>query len=323
MSQEVKKIIVSRTDRIGDVVLSIPVFASLKRCFSNSETFALVRNYTSDVALSSPHVDNVIPYEPGESILTTYRKLKAIDADAVVVLFPRFKIAAASFFAKVPIRIGTAYRWYSFLFNKKIHEHRKDSVKNEAEYNLTLIEALGCNEKVLDAALSVDEEASKTIDCFLSKNCLSKFVVVHPGSGGSAFEWDTGNFREVVKRVTSSSNSNVVVTGTESENFLCKKICEGLGNAINTAGRFSILEFIALVSKAELFISNSTGPLHIAAAVHTPVIGIYPNNKPMTPVRWAPLTDKKIILTPRDGSDNLSLISVEDVMESIHKVIPI
>jgi ADP-heptose:LPS heptosyltransferase len=114
----------------------------------------------------------------------------------------------------------------------------------------------------------------------------------------------------------------VVVTGGKSEIPLCKKVSEGIGNAINTAGRFSILEFIALVSKADLFISNSTGPLHVAAAVGTPVIGLYPNSKPMTPVRWAPLTDKKIIFTPKDGSDNLSSIPVEDVMGSIRKLIP-
>lgn len=322
MPQNFKKIIVSRTDRIGDVVLSLPAFATLKKNFPDSRTFAFVSDYTADIARSSPYVNKVITYNPNESIIKTFKKLKGIGADAIVVLFPRFKLAAASFLAGIPIRVGTAYRWYSFLFNRKVFEHRKKSTKNEAEYNLSLVESLGCKEKILDTTLSIDKISLDAVDLFLSQNCLTKFIVVHPGSGGSALEWSAENFREVVKYVADRFRWNVVISGTEDERFLCKKISEGIGNAINAAGRFSILEFMALLSKADLFISNSTGPLHIAAAVGTSVIGLYPNNKPMTPARWAPLTDRKIILTPKDGSDNLSLISVEDVLESIRKLIP-
>lgn len=179
-----RKVVVSRTDRIGDVILSLPVFATLKRCYPQTETFALVRNYTSDVVLSSPHVDQVIPFEPNESVFSTYKKLRKIDAEIMLALFPRFKIAAASFLARIPIRVGTAYRWYSFLFNRRIHEHRKDSVKNEAEYNLALLEALGCKEKSMDITISIDEGACDNISTFLDTNCLSNFVIVHPGSGG-------------------------------------------------------------------------------------------------------------------------------------------
>lgn len=323
MFREFRRIVISRTDSIGDVVLSLPVFASLKKCFPETETIALVTDYTSDIARSSRYVDSVITCGPNDPILSTCKKLRASNADAMLVLFPRFKIAAAGFLARVPMRIGTAYRWYSFLFNKKVYEHRRVSEKNEAEYNLTLLEMIGCREKVFDITLRVSEAALSSVNDFLSRNCLPRFVIVHPGSGGSAFEWGSDNFREVVKNVANTFGLNVVITGGKSEIPLCKKISEGIGNAINTAGRFSILEFIALVSKADLFISNSTGPLHVAAAVGTPVIGLYPNSKPMTPVRWAPLTDKKTIFTPKDGSDNLSSIPVEDVMGSIRKLIPL
>ncbi len=323
MPEAFKKIIVARTDKIGDVVLSLPVFATLKKCFPGSQTIALVSDYTVDLARSSPHISEVMTYNPNESIMKTVKRIKGAGAEVIVVLYPRFKIAAAGFLAGVPVRIGTAYRWYSFLFNRKVHEHRKASTKNEAEYNLTLVEELGCKEKFLDTTLNINKSALNKVEEFLSHNCLARFVVVHPGSGGSSIEWSADNFREVVKNVADKRGWNVVVTGTEDERFLCRKISEGIGNAVNTAGRFSILEFMALLSKSELFISNSTGPLHVAAAVGTPVIGLFPNNRPMTPVRWSPLTDRKIILTPKDGSDDLSAISVEDVLESIRKLIPV
>jgi ADP-heptose:LPS heptosyltransferase len=316
-----KKVVVSRTDRLGDVVLSLPVFASLKKCLPQTETIALVRKYTSEVALSSPYVDRAIVYEPSESVFSTARKLRKLKADVILILFPRFKVAAAGILAGIPVRVGTAYRWYSFLFNRRIHEHRKDSTKSEAAYNLALLAAIGCQRRSLDITLNVDEEAGAHVDSFINKNCLSKFVIVHPGSGGSAVDWGSDKFREITKQITDLPGLNIVVTGTASERSLCRDVCEGIGNAINAAGQFTMLEFMALISRAELFISNSTGPLHLAAGVGTSLIGIYPNQKPMTPTRWAPLTDRKILLTPKDGSNNLSLVSVDDVMEAVHKLL--
>ncbi len=315
MSIGIKRIIVARTDRIGDVVLSLPVFASIKKCHPDATTIALVRNYTSDVVASSPYVDVVLTCEEDESINSIRKKLEQVNADAILHLFPRFKLSAASFLAGIKLRIGTAYRWYSFLFNAKVHEHRKYSTKHESEYNLTLAEAAGCTEKIHDIGLKVNFEALNRVRSFLLENNSEKFIIVHPGSGGSAFEWGQNNFRVLVQRAIADLNMKVIVTGTASEFAICSYVSNGI--AVNAPGKFPLLEFMALLSEAEMFISNSTGPLHLAAAMGTAVIGIYPNNKPMTPVRWAPLIDRRIILTPEDGSDNLSAVPVDKVIRSI------
>lgn len=317
------RIVVARTDRIGDVVLSLPVFASLRQSFPDSELVALVREYTADVVSSFHAVDRVVAYDPEESVGTTSRKLKETAADSILLLFPRFKIALAALLAGIPVRVGTAYRWYSFLFNEKVREHRKDSVKSEAEYNLALADKLGCRERILDARIEVKPEALQRAKRFLADNRVDKFIAVHPGSGGSAYEWGEKNFRELTRAVTGNFVLNVLITGTSSEHELCERISKGVPKSFNTAGQFSLLEFIALLSQAEVFISNSTGPLHLASSVGTPVVGIYPNNKPMTPARWAPLTEKKSILTPHDGSDDLSVIQVQEVLESLNKLLPV
>ena len=321
MFQDYKKVVVSRTDRIGDVVLSLPVFATIKKCIPGITTYALVSDYALDVAGSSPFIDGVVGCAPRESVFSMYKKLRAIDADAIIVLFPRFRIALASILAGMPLRIGTAYRWYSFLFNCRVHEHRKESLKSEAEYNLSLVRPLGCTEDYLDVRLLVNEESSGYVQEFLDDNCLSRFAVVHPGSGGSAHDWSAENFRSVVKFVSENLGMDVIITGTQNEQAICRRVSEGISNAVNSAGRFSILQLIALISKARVFISNSTGPLHLAASVGTPVVGIYPNRNPMTPVRWAPITLKKIILTPDDGSDEVSRVTIKRVCESVESII--
>ncbi|OYV86415.1 MAG: hypothetical protein B7Z63_04060, partial [Ignavibacteriae bacterium 37-53-5] len=113
---------------------------------------------------------------------------------------------------------------------------------------------------------------------------------------------------------------SVVVTGSASEKELCALVSDGNRKCRNAAGVFSIREFIALLSLADSFVSNSTGPIHLAASVGTPVVGIYPNNKPMTPIRWAPITEKKSILTPSDGSDDLTKVAVDDVLRSVREI---
>ncbi len=323
MLHDTRRIIISRTDRIGDVVLSLPSFVSLKKCFPACELTAFVRDYTSDVVSSCPDVDRVVTYDPDESIFTTVSKMKRVHADSILILYPRLRLAVAAFLARIPIRVGTAYRWYSFLFNRRVREHRKDSVKSEAEYNLSLVEAIGCNAKALETNLRIDEKGICKAKDFLNRKQIDKFAVVHPGSGGSAADWSPAHFKSLCERITDELQIHVVVTGSKTENDLCASIAEGIPNCVNSAGKFTLVEFIALLSLASLFVSNSTGPIHLAAAAGTPVVGIYPNNKPMTPKRWAPTTDKKTILSPSDGSDDLSKISVEEVFSAARVMLPV
>lgn len=323
MLRKISRIIVSRTDRIGDVVLSLPVFASLKECFPESELTAFVREYTADVASSFRAVDGVTTYDTAESFFTTVKKLRRLRADAILFLYPRFQLSAAAFLARIPVRVGTAYRWYSFLFNTRVFEHRKDSIKSEAEYNLSIAEAIGCKSRIFDTKLEIDQDALQDAKQFLVRRGIEKFVVVHPGSGGSAADWRTDNFRSLCKAIAGDFNLRVIVTGSDSEQALCTRVSEGIGNCLNAAGEFSLREFIAFLSLSSLFVSNSTGPIHLAASVGVPVIGIYPNNRPMTPSRWAPITDRRKIITPSDGSDDLAKIAVHEVLEAIRVMLPV
>lgn len=323
MLSEPGRIIVSRTDRIGDVVLSLPVFASLKECFPRTELVALVRGYTAEIVSSFRAVDRVLVYDDSESSMTTAKKLKSVHADAILFLYPRFRLAAAAVLAGIPARVGTAYRSYSFLHNKRVHEHRRDSLKSEAEYNLSLAKAIGCKSRVMDSSLEIDGEALRKAERFLVQKGIDRFIVVHPGSGGSAADWSAGNFRRLCEKIPREFNMTIVVTGSAAERDLCTGISQGIGNCVMTCGEFSLREFIAFLSRAAAFVSNSTGPIHLAASVGTPVVGIYPNNKPMTPARWSPITDRKIILTPADGSDDLSSITVEKVFGSLRSIMPV
>jgi len=126
------------------------------------------------------------------------------------------------------------------------------------------------------------------------------FVILHPGSGKSARDWKPEYFGELARKLVSNNRVKVIVTGTSQEQTLVETVTKIGGNdVIPVIGKTSLREYCALASAAVLFIANSTGPIHIAAAVGVPVIGLYPQVPVLSAARWGPYTEKKTIVSPR------------------------
>ena len=134
-----QNILVVRTDRIGDVILTLPTIEALKLNFPNAHIAMLLSSYTASLVEGIADVltyNREIALKPFFEMLAELRRARF---DVAVVAFPRFRIALLLWLAGIPLRIGTGYRWYSFLFNRKIFEHRKNVEKHEAEYNVSLL----------------------------------------------------------------------------------------------------------------------------------------------------------------------------------------
>ncbi|MEK6649949.1 MAG: glycosyltransferase family 9 protein, partial [Bacteroidota bacterium] len=160
----------------------------------------------------------------------------------------------------------------------------------------------------------------------------SSFIILHPGSGGSSRDWPASRFADLAGAL--AGTATVVVTGGAPEAALIEQVVAGSGGRARACiGRFSLMEFAAFMSKAKLFISNSTGPLHIAAAVGTPVIGIYPPLATASVIRWGPLGERVATFTPDrrkcpqchggicSGNVCMEQISVESVAEAAKELI--
>jgi ADP-heptose:LPS heptosyltransferase len=234
--------------------------------------------------------------------------------------------------AHISVRIGTGYRWYSFLFNYKHFEHRKYSVRHEAEYNLSLLKPLELspNVPIISELEITDEEQEKASEMKKQMGIQNgdTFIILHPGSGGSARDWKPVRFAELAKKFL-RTGCKVVITGSKDERTLIDFVAEKAGEGILSLKEdLNLKQLGAFIKKADLFISNSTGPLHIAAAVGVPVIGFYPPIQSCSPTRWGPLTEKKIIFQPDvnqcprckggpcQGDDCMELITVSSVFEA-------
>ncbi|MGE5805292.1 MAG: glycosyltransferase family 9 protein [Ignavibacteria bacterium] len=337
---EPKNLLIVRTDRIGDVVLSLPLAGIVKKHYPQCKITFLLRNYTKSLVENHPYIDEVIILHESNQKISLFSNIMVTAAkkfDSCVIVYPTFIAALIIFLSGIKNRIGTGYRWYSFLFNRKVYEHRKHAEKHELEYNINLLQYFGIYEKTDYASINFD---IKTNDQSLHKvnNLLIAheiktgvpLIIVHPGSGGSSINFPPEKFKELIGLVDSNLNTQILVTGSENEKDMCGRLI--INEKIkNFAGLLDLSELIALISRCSIFISNSTGPIHIAAALGKYTIGFYPNLLACSAKRWGPYTEKKAIFTPDktcsdcrreqcSSEDCMKTIKATDVFVQIEKI---
>ena len=335
-----KNVLLVRTDRIGDVVLSLPMVTVLRSSFPPAKISMLLRSYTKELAEGQTGLDWTLVHDQDgrpKPFFLLLSELRSHRFDLVVVAHPTLRLALLMFLAGIPVRVGTGYRWYSFLFNRRVYEHRRTAEKHEAEYNLALLKTIGCgSETVLSPILAIGaetEQVAQNVKRSLGIENSSPVAVLHPGSGGSARDWSPQNFGALAKALR-TDGFQVIVTGAKNERVLVESVMIVAGGAaIPLVGRLSLKELAAFLRRVDVFISNSTGPLHIAAAVGTPVIGFYPPIRECSPTRWGPLTEKKVVfvadnaLCPRcnggpcRGNECMDQITVEQVRSAAHTLV--
>lgn len=310
-----ENILIIRTDRIGDVVLTIPMAKVLKEKFPSCRITFLVKEYTAPLLKDNKYIDEVIILKEagGIGFISENRRLvKSKKFDTCFVVSPSLKITLIPFLSGIKQRIGTGYRWYSFLLNKKVFEHRKHALKNELEYNVGQLKFFVDNPAVEKSpesfGIKINYEALNKVKKILvdEKIDLTKpFILIHPGSGGSAVDWPVHRFCELAELIKKNLDAQLIVTGSKNEFEICSKI-SSVGGAVNLAGKFNLAELTALISLCSVFIANSTGPLHIAAALGRHVIGFYPKIVVASPQRWGPYTTSAYIFQPEIDCSNCS-----------------
>jgi heptosyltransferase III len=325
---KIKNLLLVRTDRIGDVVLALPMARIIKKHYPDCKVSIFLREYTKPLAENNPFIDEVIILKTknGSPLCReNIKQLKSKNFDSCVIANPDFAISIILFFSKIRIRVGTGYRLYSFLFNRRVYEHRKYGEKHELEYNINLLSKIGIDETInfenVKFDLAVIDNDLEKIKSLLSQYGITsrdRKVIFHPGSGGSAVDLPLNKMIELNTQLTKIENVKILLTGTKDESKLCESLVIS-ENVYNLAGKFNLGELCALISLCDLFISNSTGPIHIAAALNKFTIGFYPKILSCSQKRWGPYTEKKAIYTPTIDCINCNREQCEklDCMNSI------
>ncbi len=294
-AEKIKKILISRTDAIGDVVLTLPLAGYLKEKFPHASLAFLGKTYTYPVISKCSHVDEFYNYDTfsGFDADGRIQFLKDINPDLILHVFPREDVASAARSAGIKYRIGTSHRLFHWwTCNQLVSFSRKNSALHEAQLNFQLLKNFGLEEiPTLDKIAGLYGLAVKDLppEHYLTWiNSAKSTFIIHPGSNASAREWSLAHYRDLM-RYLPSAKFQFAITGTESEQDQLQDFLSMLpANAINLVGKLSLDELLAFIARVDGIVSASTGPLHIAAALGKHAIGIYPPIRPMHPGRWAP-----------------------------------
>lgn len=325
-----KGIIISRTDSIGDVVLTLPMCGILKQQFPGCRIYFLSKSYTQSIIEACIHVDEYINWDAmkDSSPAVQIEILETTNADVIIHVFPRKEILWLAKRAGIPMRIATGGRLHTVAkCNKLVFFSRKKSNLHEAQLNLKLLKPLGIEAEYSMAQLqefygfsNIDTKALvRATEEIKSVPSSRKKIVLHPLSKGSASEWSLENYQRLIELLPKESYE-IFITGTEEEGQRIRSSFPLHGENVNdVTGKFSLAELIAFISLCDVLIAASTGPLHIAAALGKKAIGVYSPKRPIHPGRWAPIGKDAHVLVadvhPKKG-DKLG-IPAEDVAQVV------
>jgi heptosyltransferase-2 len=339
----VKRILVCRTDRIGDVLLSTPVIRNLREKYPHAYIAMMVSSYAREIVEGNPYLDEVIVYDKegihkrlSQSIRFS-RALRDKAFELAIILHPTNRVHLLTFFAGIPRRVGYD-RKFGFLLTDRIKHVKQLGEKHESEYNLDLLRYLGIEPRDKTLFMPIRKDAEEYAERILKKegvNSSDLLLAVHPAASCPSKIWPNERFAEVANTLSRKYGFKILVMAGPKDTALAQKLIQSLRYpAINLAGRTSVAELASFLRRSTLFISNDSGPVHIASAVGVPVVSIFGRaQKGLGPLRWGPVGLRDKFLHRQVGCIEclahncqkefacLKAITVEDVLRAAEEIL--
>lgn len=330
----IKKILVVRNDKLGDLLVSFSAFAILKKNLPNTEIHVLVSNYTAPMAKLCKFIDQVI-VDPASTtpdsnkikdLFALATLFKAQNYDAIITLFSTVSVGLAAFMAKIPVRIAPATKIGQIFYNYRITQHRSRSEKPEHSYNQELAECLLSLANIVPLQtihppfLEFQSETIQQVkQDFLNTHNIAQdnlLVFIHPGSGGSARNLSPQQFAQLANKLASDKPLTIVVSYGPNEGQAAEAVFAEITQAkVLYESKSGLESFSQHLQIADCFISGSTGPLHIAGVLDRPTAAFYTRRRSATSLRWQTLNSEKnrLAFSPPESSEaeDMSAIDIE------------
>ena len=301
--QRIRRIAVIRNNHLGDVVVTLPALEALRQGLPQAHVTAIVNQRAAPVLNNHPHVDDVLFDDENDPPEQLTALLRAGRFDAVLVTLCSRRNSWAALRSRVPIRVTTGLRWYQALCGThRCYHSRSKPPFHEASFILSFTQRLGIPLTLEQARpyLYVDPIKRAKIEARIVARIGGQgpLFAVHPGSGGSAFNWPLESYLQTTQRL--AAVGRVMITGSDQDrtrlDWIESRLTPALRERVMPITDLTIPQLIAGLSLVDAFVSSSTGPLHIASIVSRSALGLYSNAVLQHPNRWAPIGPKGSVL---------------------------
>jgi len=289
-----ENILLIKPSSLGDIVMALPALSSLRRSFPQARISWLVRPEFAPLIEGHPHLDEIVLFDrkhlakawhspaAGRGLISLVSKLRSRRFDAVLDLQGLFRTGLLARLSGCPQRFGTRWRERAHLFYTTSIPPRLEWV-HVVDYYLKLVEAMGGSDCRVEFVLP-DKPAAAAADGLLSRHKIDsdRYAIVIPGSAQVSKCWPPERFAALADRLASEHGLAVAAAGGKSESEMIEKIRSLAKHPpANLAGQTSLPELVEVLRRAQLVVSNDTGPGHIAAALGRPLVMMFSWSNPL------------------------------------------
>lgn len=334
-----QRFLIVRLSSIGDIVHALPAAAALAETFPQAQIDWVVEKRHALLLHGNPHVNRILTLDTlgwrkqltsaatWNEIRNSIGDLRRTRYDAVIDLQGLWKSAVVARLARTGERVGFTAAGLREPSAGVLYTERVSPPENVhvVEQNLALVEHLGARTEHWQFPLPRNHHDEAYVEGQLTGLDSEDFVIVNPCGGWRSKCWAPENYAAVIQRWAGAHSDAIVLTCSPSEEPVIREILESAGTPRARSMPTTIVQFIALARRARLFLGSDTGPMHLAAAVGTPIVGIF---GPTDPVRNGPFAARDIALwnhtatnhTRRgENADFLPGISVATVIDAMEK----
>ena len=336
----IKKVLVVAPNWLGDAVLAMPAIAGVRGIFPASRITVLGLPHICELFKESPYADQRLIYS--DTLLSTVRDIKNEKFD-LAILFPNsFRTAFMVYLARIPLRCGYSRDGRGFMLNMAIRVDARTKELSQTEYYMNIVNYVIPLKPPLEKGgkggfewLHTSQEETQHANKILKNYNIpsgSLIIGINPGAAyGSAKRWYPERFARVSSALVTRYKATVIIFGSQQELGIAAEIEDLSGvPVINMAGKTNIRELMALIKQCTVFITNDSGPMHIAAALNVPVVAIFGSTDPE---KTGPMGDGNIIIR-KDADCSpcfkrkcptdlrcMDMIKVEDVMDGVERIL--
>ena len=295
------KIIVRAPNWLGDAVLSLPLMDSLHEHFRDDEIWIVGKEWVNGIYSSLEYLAGTIVLSSRNGLKDSIRSAREIRKhrfDVGLLLTNSFASAWLFYQAKITERWGYLRDGRGLLLTKGVKQAPYEKPPHQLHYYLHLASGLGIEHAPAVLTFPLEEEARAQAKSFLSSldvNPEKPIVILSPGASyGPAKRWPVDHFSRLAERLQEDLGAEILITGAQDETELAKSIASPMKNKpVLLTGKTTITQLAGLIALAALFVTNDSGPMHLANALHIPVVAIF---GPTDPDRTRPYQEPAVVL---------------------------